>query len=119
MNAVAAQQKAAAKAPSYKDLVAGQLNVTSDQLTAAMKTARGADGKADFTAALATALNVTPAQVTAAFDAARTQLKAQRKASYDAYVTALATQLGLAQDKVASALADSRGGCDKHGVPSQ
>jgi hypothetical protein len=105
LKAVAEQQKAAAKPPSFKELLATQFGKTPDQVKAAFQQARAgdADTKDAFVAAFATALGVDPATVPTAFDAARTEQKAQRKAKRDAFVAALATQLNVAPEKVAAA----------------
>jgi hypothetical protein len=103
LKTVAEQQKAAAKPPSFKDLLAKQLGVTTDQVKSAAVAAKGADSKDEWLAAFAGALGTDTAKVTAAFDAARTELKTQRQAARDAWVNALAQQLGVAPEKVAAA----------------
>ena len=72
LKAVKTQEKAAAKPPSYADLVAGQLSVTTDQLKSAMQSARtSTHGKQDFVAALAQQLGQPRDTVAAALAASR------------------------------------------------
>lgn len=104
LKAVAAQQKAAAKPPSFKTLFAQELGVTTDQLKAASKQARATThSKDEYVQALASALGVDAAKVTTAFTAARDAKKAQWKAKRDAFVAALAQELNVPQDKVEAA----------------
>lgn len=109
LKTVAEQQKAAAKPASFKELLAKQLGVTTDQLKAAATAAKGADSKAAWLAAFANALGVDTAKVTAAFDAARAEQKTQYRAARDAWVSALAQQLGVSTDKVAAAFERKHG----------
>jgi hypothetical protein len=104
LRAVAAQQQAAAKPPSFKDVLAQQLGVTTDQLKAAFQQARAtAQSKDQFKAAFAAALNKDVATVDAAFKSARDAQKAAWKAKRDAFVQALAAQLGVPVEKVDAA----------------
>src|SRR3954468_7515895 len=105
LKAVAEQQRAASRPPSFKDLLASQLGVTTDKLKAAFEQARasGADTKDEFLAAFASALGTDTAHVTAAMDAARTEQKAQFKAARDAFINALAAQLNVPVEKVDAA----------------
>ncbi len=109
LKAASEQQKAAAKPPSFKELLAQHLGVTTDQVKAAAEAAKGADSKDAWLAAFANALGKDTATVTAAFDAARTDLKAQFKAAHDAFINAVAQQLGLPADKVAAAFERKHG----------
>ena len=73
LKAVAAQQQAARRSPpSYKELVAQQLGVTTDQLKAAFQQARqSAQSHEEFKQAFAAALGKDAATVEAAFKTAR------------------------------------------------
>src|SRR3954468_15981971 len=105
LKAVAEQQKAAARPPSYKELLASKLDVSTDQLKSAFEQARasGADTKDEFLAAFASALNTDSAHVTAAMEAARTEQKAQWKAAREAFITTLADELNVPVEKVEAA----------------
>src|SRR4051812_9606247 len=105
LKAVAEQQRAAAKPPSFTELFASKLGVSTDKLKAAYEQARasGADTRDEFLAAFASALSTDTAHVTAAMDAARSERKAQWKAAREAFVNALAAQLNVPAEKVEAA----------------
>ena len=111
LKAVAAQQRAAARPPSFKELLASKLDVTTDQLKSAYEQARasGADTKEEFLAAFASALNTDSAHVTAAMEAARADQKAAWKAKREAFVNALAAELNVDPAKVDAAFSRSCG----------
>ena len=105
LKAVKDQQQAAARPPSFKDLLATKLSVTDDQLKAAYQQARssGAQSKDAFLAAFASALGTDSAHVTAAMDSARADAKAQWEAKRQAFINALAAQLNVDPAKVDAA----------------
>jgi hypothetical protein len=105
LKAVAEQQRAASRPPSFMDLFASQLGTTTDKVKAAFKQAResGAHSKDEFLAAFASALGTDSTHVMDAMKAARSEQKAQWKAAREAFINALADQLNLPADTVAAA----------------
>lgn len=103
------QQKAAAKPPSFKDLLAQHLGVTAAQVKSAAEAAKGADSEEAWLAAFANALGKDATTVTTAFDAARADRKAQLEAAREAFINTVAQQLGVPAAKVAAAFEHKHG----------